>query len=320
MMTKSYLLLAGLFIGATAFSQPTLTQANTAPQVGENFTFTRADWDGVAGSAGANQTWDFSDLNNLTTTTCNFVTPGSCPSASSFPAATVASNLASGQVYEFSRVSTTSFERVGLYASSTAIPYSDNEKLLSFPFTYNNTYVDAFAASFTSNNVTLARSGNVTVTADGYGTLILPNSTNTNVLRVKLVEDYGDSFMNMELYHYTNTIYMFYKVGTHQPILGLTHADIDGNVTNYANYIDSEPLGMNELSANAFSVYPNPASTILHIDLKATAAVKYIEIFNIGGTRVFETSEAVSTIDVSGLEAGVYFLNINGQVQKFVKN
>ena len=68
-----------------------------------------------------------------------------------------------------------------------------------------------------------------------------------------------------------------------------------------------------------FSVYPNPAEELLHID---ASYVKSAIIYNITGKKVFEVNDQ-NRIDVSSLSKGVYFIQvfdgINSSTRKFLK-
>ena len=148
-MKKFYLVALATYAGFLANSQPILTQANTAPVLGDSYTLSRFNWTGVVPATGANQTWDYSGVTVVTTVDMDFVDPSTCPSAGSFSASTVACDIDGGTQYEFNQISSTQFLRNGFYAGGYTIPYSDPEKLLEFPFAYNDTYVDNFASTFT---------------------------------------------------------------------------------------------------------------------------------------------------------------------------
>ncbi len=79
-------------------------------------------------------------------------------------------------------------------------------------------------------------------------------------------------------------------------------------------------LGVNEVALNGFSVYPNPASTILNIK-SANEPVTNIQLFNVLGQRLLnlDTAENVSqTLDVSVLSKGIYLLKINNNTSQKV--
>ncbi|WP_309642526.1 T9SS type A sorting domain-containing protein [Flavobacterium sp.] len=74
-----------------------------------------------------------------------------------------------------------------------------------------------------------------------------------------------------------------------------------------------------------FSVYPNPAKNVLNIDAKTTISMKSINIFNMLGQMIMAVpnAENVSSIDVSDLKTGTYFIKINSDKgtanTKFIK-
>lgn len=85
-------------------------------------------------------------------------------------------------------------------------------------------------------------------------------------------------------------------------------------------------LGVNETATLNFSIYPNPASNTLNITLEKT--IQQVEVFNNLGQLVTKNVEALnegsSELNVSKLEAGVYFIKLkttDGEigVRKFIK-
>ena len=97
-----------------------------------------------------------------------------------------------------------------------------------------------------------------------------------------------------------------------------------------ANFVYSEDciLGVSENDSSTFSIHPNPAPNKLFLTSKNTTGNLKIKIFNIEGKLLAKQSlEAANktTIDVSQLVSGIYFLNIedesgNKTVKKFIKN
>lgn len=83
-------------------------------------------------------------------------------------------------------------------------------------------------------------------------------------------------------------------------------------------------MGTGEFSKNTISLYPNPANDIVNI--KSVENVESVILYNMFGQRVQEyfINASTSTIDVSALDMGTYFLKIstNGQftTYKVLKN
>jgi len=86
--------------------------------------------------------------------------------------------------------------------------------------------------------------------------------------------------------------------------------------------IQSEQLTtMNDnakVQSNLFRVYPNPASSIVHIQLSGTAVVTITN--SAGQVILVKTINNSSDIDVSSFTNGIYYIQngSNGQIQKFV--
>jgi uncharacterized repeat protein (TIGR01451 family) len=76
---------------------------------------------------------------------------------------------------------------------------------------------------------------------------------------------------------------------------------------------------------NYFSIYPNPANTILNIETKRTIAVTSINIYNTLGqiVLVIPNAEQTQSVDVSSLKTGNYLMKVNSDKGsssvKFVK-
>ncbi|MEM0517751.1 MULTISPECIES: T9SS type A sorting domain-containing protein [Aequorivita] len=96
-----------------------------------------------------------------------------------------------------------------------------------------------------------------------------------------------------------------------------------------ANFVYSEDciLGVSENNSSTYSIHPNPAKNELFITAQNTAGNLKVKIFNIEGkllsTQTLEVANKTS-IDVSSLTSGIYFLNIEDEngitiIKKFVK-
>jgi hypothetical protein len=73
-------------------------------------------------------------------------------------------------------------------------------------------------------------------------------------------------------------------------------------------------LGLAENTGNDFfAVYPNPANEILNLKVKENIVLTSVQIYNTIGQllMVIPDASAVSTVDVSHLQAGTYFIKVN---------
>lgn len=81
-----------------------------------------------------------------------------------------------------------------------------------------------------------------------------------------------------------------------------------------------QPLSINELKSNQYTIYPNPANQFIMLDgINETAIV---DVFNITGQRVksFSVETNGEQMDISDLNPGVYFARVNDiKAIKFIK-
>jgi len=79
------------------------------------------------------------------------------------------------------------------------------------------------------------------------------------------------------------------------------------------------PTGINdEFSPGHLVIFPNPAEDILYLDIKGQQQVEYIiNLYDITGKKVmtetgFNGREGSMALEVEGLEAGLYILELKG--------
>jgi len=105
-------------------------------------------------------------------------------------------------------------------------------------------------------------------------------------------------------------------------------ANDDTNTNGVADYLEMNvALGVqpNTLVNHSINIYPNPASEVLTIQNNSNDTIAAIEIYTINGAKVKENhgNEAITTISVTDLQAGVYFVKVttnNGTSNyKFIK-
>lgn len=318
-------------LNTKSFSQsPTLTAANSNPVVGEVINGEAINYTNP-GSGGASQTWDFSALVALGAQTFSYVNPSTTVNAASFPSATIATTSAATTTNNYYSTSATDFSIEGYdYGAPTNLtePYSNAEKVLTYPFTMGSNFMDDYYGTYTSGANTINRTGTNAVAADGYGTLILPWGTLNNVLRVVSVDDYADSTSTgMPFSHFTFNIFNWYYPGVHNAVLSLTSLYMNGDTTTpvaqFGTYLDQVSVGINEnvFSKSDFNIYPNPSNEKLFI--QSTEKIKSLNCMNSLGQTISVTIEN-NAINISSLSKGMYFLivvseNGNSFRKKFIK-
>ena len=296
-MKKIYALII-LFLPCLAMGQPTITTTGM-PVPGLVFTMGTDDtYSDAITAGGANQTWDYSSLQNLSTDTTGFISAAGTPYAGSFPTANLASYDATIDAWYYSTSDATGFYLNGVAGpgspTGSAVGYAPPLLFAPVPFTFNNTttntsriVLDTVVLSF---NAKAVRNTNSSFLADGYGTLMLPSGTYNSVLRLKIVEVVRDSayydplnngnYVPVPLAFYTPTVHQttnFRWVQDAQPgyLLGI-NGDSLGTTGTYSEYLAQFIiLSNNELTSDHSSViaYPNPVSGIFYLnnDMKEQA-------------------------------------------------
>ena len=334
-----HFLLSGSFVLSLMISvsiaQPTLTGNGINPVIGESFSVVTSTYVDP-GNSGANQTWDLSSMQNSGINTVSYISPSTTAVSGSFPNSNVASSSTQGVGNAFYKTSATVFQNCGVYNGTVVMSYSDPEDLLRFPCNYNNTYVDTWKTQFMSGGYTFHRRGASTVTADGYGTLITPNGTYTNVIRIHFEQNYLDSSViggNLSIQTYSNDEYFWYKEGTHTQLAYVYTLTYPGGVSQNGFYAAGS-VGISEdpTIVSTTNIYPNPSSDKINLDFylmnNQRIDIRVInitgEIMDIGKTMNGYQGQNNVSIDASDLPEGIYFTQIliNGEAvatKRFVK-
>lgn len=268
-----------------------------------------------AGNAGANQTWDFSGLTSPTLYATISVVPNSTtPYKNTFPDANYVIKYAyadnSPTFYTYNTVTTSKFETNGAAGNSEIYEEVDPLTIFSFPYTYGKSFTDTTQEKGSSVQT-------ITSTYDGYGTLITPFETFTNVIRIKTQESTPS---------YSFTDYTWYSVNPFKVLMLMDfNSNNDTATSNYVEvYTNFATLGLKDFAEkSAVNLYPNPVKNILTLELAGNLPIDKIKITNVLGTVVIDQNKVANQINVDTLASGVYFVEVvSGTVkfqQKFLK-
>jgi len=263
-------LLGALVHGSCA--QPTLTQASNAPVAGTQFTFHYGPH--VApGGGGAQQTWDLSTLGTDSTVQAAIVQASATPNGSLFPSATVAEVNPTVTVYY--GVAGDGVYNAGSDDGSTAIVNAQMGRYLPYPCTFGTTWSGPESATFTADGMDVFRSGTVVGEADGYGTVVMPWGTVSNVLRVHWTSTLRDSTTLFAI-DYTYDAYVYYVVGQSYPLAELVTAEVTlfggTTTTQFSRWLAEISTGLDApaVEATVLQVAPNPAEEAVRLSLPAS--------------------------------------------------
>lgn len=230
---------------------------------------------------GANVTWNFSSATlQMNVGTMTWANPAETPYGANYPASNKAQvvTLPTGTSYSYFSAQPGQLEQLadGIGGSSPST-FSDPKTLLIFPFNYQASFVDSY------NSGTPA---SVTRAYTGYGTVILPSGTYTNV--VKITSSNGGI-----LFLTTN------------PLAELVNIDSDGTVIVYGDPVS----GVGEQATAAeLQAWPNPAAGALTISGIQRKGIW--ELVDAEGRmqRQGSAMPGVLTLPMEGLAPGCYTL------------
>ncbi len=327
-MDRSLLCILALGTITPAFAQPTLDFPASAPTAGTSFLVKYGAYSAV-GAGGTDQTWDYASLVADSTAYVFVEDPAATPGAAQFPSATAAVVAPSGT--EYFQASSWVLELVGPSLIGQTAPLTNPASYLPFPCTYQSSWEDDFAGAIDVMGFAIEVTGNVIGVADGYGTLILPEGTVNDVLRVRRVTTTSliTAFGNGEI---EEDAYAFYKVGLGLPILEVSATTGDLPLLGPLDiqsleWTDVNSVGFADLFSDAIGmeVFPNPATDMVQVNFGLSGGrTVAIELMDLSGRAVrtvgVNTANSgvhTSMVDLAGLPAGMYMLRItddNGRV------
>lgn len=275
------------------------------------------------GAAGANVTFDASSAVQATPTTSQLVLPSSTPYGSYYPTADYASAaLTNPSQYGYQDVTASYRDNLGFYSPTSHVILTNPERIFSSPLSFNQQWSDPWSGTGDNSGTSFTRAGTTTGTYNGYGTLILPFGTFTDVIRLEMVETYSDVILGFT-YNYDVNIVSYLKPGIPSALFSSTTLTIDlgfGNpqVTTYSTLIDPSVVGVAEFPDGGIAamLYPNPASENATIALDHAAGSSLdVEVIDAMGRRVqhlgIGAGQQLIPLDVAGLENGSYTVRLS---------
>jgi hypothetical protein len=308
-----------LLLPATALCQPTLNNVQDFTN-GTILKFINCNTNVNEGSSGPNQIWNFSTLAPLGDTITEWIVlPSSVPGASLYPSANLVEKYSDSSYVYLNKTATQNL-MLGFSEPGFAINYPDPLVFAQRPATYGSVFTDTFTSNFTANSFNFSGSGTVTISADAYGTLILPNATYSNVLRITTMQTQIDTLLQFST-TYTTTVKVttWYDAAHTSALLKIDTTSSGSFNQKTVEYLLNESINGIEERDNsaAFILYPNPASK----NVMFTAAEKgEMCICNAVGEKVLQikTEQGLNTVDVSLLPEGLYHMVLGGIRKKLL--
>ncbi len=325
-MKKVVTLFASALLSISGLKAQPILDNTVFPIIGDSVNYiSLSDGQSVLpGITGSNVTWDFSNL-NLTGSNflVTYMDPSSTGNSSLFPEANIAKYYSANQI-EYYNKTIDSLYFYGDATTGVGLRYYHNPRLnLKVPFNFGESFSDDFATNFINGSgFSVTRTGTVQSTFDGYGTLVLPNITIPNCMRIKTAR-YVHDIQGSTVNNTYDTLYHWYVPNIRDYIIYYYSTTISG--TNYSfgnvrNYLDINSISELINGDNLINIFPNPASETLTISLPENASTtECILVDNLGKEmKRFMVTGGENLVDVSGLENGMYTLRIGSDSQKII--
>lgn len=310
----------------------TLDQSNLTPPLATPFALYFVDYQ-TPGPAGADLTWDFSNLPDTSTASTSFSTTEGNPSASSYAGANLVEDLGEG-FNDFYSYTAAGIDYHGMANPSYSVlmVYQDPQRLMTFPCTLGTTWQDVYGGPWTSSTGVPAHSyGSVSGTADATGTLIMPYGTLQNVLRVTTTWHDSDYFMGYGYINYNMEIQDYYKPGIPRPLLSFRNQTGGGPAVSQpmdfsmGSWLSASSMAVQEAVGNTIGMdlLPNPAHGTASLLFSSTGNAVQLGLLDATGRMVRNMTLdrqpqgiAKQELNLSGLPPGLYTVQLtaaNGQ-------
>lgn len=316
-MKKIYFFIATAVLSTSAIAQVTIQSTGLNPLVGDAMVMHSCNYISE-GSAGSGITWDLSGMSSNSSYILSVAA-----ATGTTPNANIDLNYG-GQSHMYQLNDASGNFIYNQLAGTTMITFSDPMKLIEFPLSGSTNFTDNFSATFTSSGYNFLREGTVSFTADSYGTLTTPDGTFTDVIRVEISQVFTDTY-SLGTIDYDVLSYVWYKSGYHGALASVVSMTTSVSApSSYSEYMEVSSLGVQENSLNSVTVYPNPVTNELNIELNETE-INSISIVDLNGNTILNKTNSFKQINVSELNPGIYFVaitDVNGVVSttKFSKN
>lgn len=292
------------------------------------------------GAAGANQTWNFTQLSTyIIDETTQVINPSDAPNGSNFPSANLAMTNDNINYLYFdqnaNQMNTLGFAG-DLLGNGTPIvaPFTSGLLVHNFPRTYGSNFSDNYIIDVTLdgssisplvNQVRFKRTAQIMDSTDAWGQLTTPLAT-YNSLRVKKTEYSADSIWIQAVFPPTWTLFqtsfdttVSYQWYADQGKLAVAELTFDslGVPKKYTWFHEASVGNLLELNQNAsLNLYPNPSEDVVNFDLMLSQNEKgKLVIMDLSGKvmeeRILNSSNFNGKIDVRNYSKGIYFFEFS---------
>lgn len=312
-----------ILFSAAIYSAQSLTQSFNEPLLGDVDKNYRLDTSSFSSGlpmnvTGNNCVWDFKALTGaFPMIVDSFVSPANTPNTSSYPGATFVQHR--DLLYSYFKSAPQQTELLGAYSPSLSLTFTNSAIIATYPVNYGYNLSDPVGGTFKYNSTNGVCIGNITISADGLGTIQLPNNiTIQNVLRLKSVETLTLSTSILTFGTFNQSIYNYYMPGRKFPILSVNYTTyqliagtptVTGYVYGSNDYFTVVGLKESSPDKQEVRVFPNPFHHQLSLQPEASRDKNEFFFYTINGMLALKT-RTLSDPEIELLSPGVYFLEI----------
>ncbi len=294
------------------------------------------------GKAGKDVIWDFSELKEEGTKISYIKEAEDGEGADNYPTANI--TIDDGKNNFFYDVSDKYLKYVGLYTGKSIIYFNEPIIRMQYPFSFGQSISNEFRGEGMYGIQGLSNiSGEISVNADAYGTLILPNGIIKNALRVKT----QSRILEVVFCGYTETIttkYLWYIQNERYPVFALLETESrssnsEPQISKKAYYSEKVLASRNKSTTaveeyldenHAYQVYPNPTNDKVTININMAKKENIsASLYDMNGRKLKsvinnqKANKGSHTFNFSMRSAnipdGIYFIKINMGNKKAVK-
>ena len=335
---KKKLLVVSMIVSSIANAQ--FTQTNEpAIAATTNMYVCDSNYTDAAATTGTGVTWNFSDITGYAGDQLKVLSVASAAGLG-FTGSTKVTEIPSFISHYWSSTATDRvsqgfiFNEVSL--GDVTVKFSgDEEKLMSYPFAFSSTLTDTYSGTLQNAifaNPEVACTGTITSTVDGSGTLILPDATTTtNVLRHKIVETTNATVViipglpgtpvtvTRTQYDYVAATGNGLPLFSHSKV-AIVAAALNIEVNVVLSSVDPMTASITKNDVSNFNVFPNPTQGTITLtgEFDSNASAQVLDQTG----RIVASLDALnngSTIDLAGLNKGIYFVAITNNGMKSTK-
>jgi hypothetical protein len=312
MKQSCIILFYSLFAVSIVNTQPILNASDLNPIIGEKYVMKRIE-NLNPGYAGENMFWDFSSIMPLSEDTMRFI-----ETSTEFPLSNIAKLNGKNHLenYRYLNIDNTKWTLHGTRFDASKRIYNNPIDLLIFPLSFGSIKEDTYNNLLIKFNQYPAfnEHGTYNYKVDGYGTLITPAGTFTDVLRVKSIME-NISVEDNNLYTKIET-YSWYKSGIHCEIATIAYT-YSGSVTySKGFYIEKTFLNAKNEEKNDFSIFPNPTNVNFTINIANGLNFDVILTDLFGKEMDINVEKTLGQINVftGSIPSGLYLLKLVNKV------